>query len=71
MNITDCIAAGSTPFGESATFSREESLRIVTECLAIDKAAGKCVVANSAKDAYSLESKLILGMREMGKGKII
>ncbi|EJK68613.1 hypothetical protein THAOC_10188 [Thalassiosira oceanica] len=54
--------------GES--FSREESLRIITECLAIDKAAGKSVVANAAKDVTSLEHMMIQGMREIGFTRI-
>lgn len=63
VNVTDVVDA---PFGESESFSRVESLRILTECLAIDKAAGKCVVANAAKEANSLENNLILSMREIG-----
>ena len=67
VNVTDLEAA---PFKESETFSRQESLRILTECLAIDKAAGKCVVANAAKDANSLENMLIQGMREIGFNRL-
>jgi hypothetical protein len=67
VNVTDVADA---PFGQSETFSREESLRIVTECLAIDKAAGKCVVANAAKEANSLENMLFQGMREMGFNRL-
>lgn len=63
VNITDVADA---PFGNGETFSREESLRLISECLAIDKAAGKCVVANAAKEANSLENMLIQGMREIG-----
>jgi len=63
VNATDVTDA---PFASSETFSREESLRLITECLAIDKAAGKCIVANSAKDPKSLENMLIVGMREIG-----
>lgn len=63
VNVTDVADA---PFGQGETFSREESLRLISECLAIDKAAGKCVVANAAKEAYCLEDMLIRGMREIG-----
>jgi len=63
VNVTDVADA---PFREGESFSRVESLRILTECLAIDKAAGKCVVANAAKEANSLENNLIQGMREIG-----
>lgn len=66
VNVTDVV--DETPFGEgaAASFSREESLRIITEALAIDKAAGKCVVATAAPDAKSVESMLVQGMREIG-----
>jgi len=67
VNVTDVV---DTPFGEGDTFSREESLRIITECLAIDKAAGKCVVANAAKDTNSLDHMLIQGMREIGFSRV-
>ena len=67
VNITDVT---TPPFAMGETFSREESLRIITECLAIDGAAGKCVVANVAKDTSSLEHMLIHGMRECGFKRI-
>jgi len=67
FNVTDVEDA---PFAEKETFSREESLRLITECLAIDKAAGKCVVANAAKDVTSMESLLIRGMREIGYTRV-
>ncbi|KAL3796529.1 hypothetical protein ACHAW5_004431 [Stephanodiscus triporus] len=67
VNATD---VGGSPFVTGETFSREESLRIITECLALDRAAGKCVVANAAKDANSLENMLIHGMREIGFSRI-
>lgn len=63
VNVTDVSDA---PFAENESFSRVESLRILTECLAIDKAAGKCVVANAAKEVNSLENNLIQSMREIG-----
>merc|ERR1712194_283567 len=61
VNVTD-----ATPLGLSETFSRAESLRLASVCLAIDKTAGKCVVAKAARDANSLENMLIQGMREIG-----
>ena len=67
VNVTDV----TTPaFAMGETFSRAESLRIITECLAIDGAAGKCVVANVAKDTSSLEHMLVHGMRECGFKRI-
>ena len=63
VNATDVTDA---PFGESESFSREESLRIITECLTLEKAAGKCVIASAAKDTKSLDHMLIQGMREIG-----
>jgi hypothetical protein len=65
VNVTDVADA---PFGDdgAVSFSREESLRLITEALAIDKAAGKCVVASSAPDVKSLENLLVQGMREIG-----
>lgn len=67
VNATDVVDA---PFAEGATFSREESLRVITECLAIDKAAGKCVVANASKETNSLENMMIQGMREIGFSRL-
>ncbi|KAL9181354.1 hypothetical protein ACHAXT_010159 [Thalassiosira profunda] len=67
VNATDVADA---PFAEGASFSRAESLRIITECLAIEKAAGKCVVANASKDPSSLEYMLIQGMREIGYNRL-
>ncbi|KAL3816746.1 hypothetical protein ACHAXA_004898 [Cyclostephanos tholiformis] len=67
VNVDD---VEGSPFGVGESFSREESLRIITECLAIDKAAGKCVVASAAKDTNSLEYMLIHGMREIGFKRI-
>jgi len=67
VNVTDVADA---PFGHSETFSREESLRLISECLAIDKAAGKCIVANVSKKTASLENMLIHGMREIGFSRL-
>jgi len=67
VNVTDVADA---PFASSETFSREESLRIATECLAIDKAAGKSVVANVVTEPNSLEYFLIQGMREIGYNRL-
>ena len=58
------------PFGDSGSFSREESLRRITDALAIDKAAGQCLVASSARDAKSLENMLVQGMRENGYDRL-
>lgn len=68
LNVTDVAESG--PFVAGETFSREESLRIVTECLAIDKAAGRCLVANAFPDKKSVENMLIQGMRESGFSRI-
>lgn len=67
VNVTDVTDA---PFGNSETFSRAESLRLISECLAIDKATGKCVVANAAKEVNSLENMLVQGMREIGFNRL-
>lgn len=67
VNVTDIADA---PFVASETFSREESLRIITECLAVDKAVGKCVVANASKEPSSLEYMLVQGMREVGFNRL-
>ena len=66
FGVVDVGDVSDAPFAEGESFSREESLRIITECLAIDKAAGKSVVANAAKDVTSLEHMMIQGMREIG-----
>jgi hypothetical protein len=68
LNVTDVAESG--PFVAGETFSREESLRIVTECLAIDRAAGRCLVANAFPDKKSVENMLIQGMRESGFSRI-
>ena len=70
FGIVDVGDVSDAPFTEGESFSREESLRIITECLAIDKAAGKSVVANAAKDVTSLEHMMIQGMREIGFTRI-
>lgn len=68
VNVTD--VSGSAPFTAGESFSREESLRIVTECLAIENAAGSCVVAKSAPDKKSVENRMIQSMREFGFTRI-
>lgn len=68
LNVTDVAEAG--PFVTGETFSREESLRIVTECLAIEGAKGKFVVANAYPDKTSVEGMLIQSMRETGFSRI-
>ncbi|KAL3782543.1 hypothetical protein HJC23_005217 [Cyclotella cryptica] len=68
LNVTDVGESG--PFVAGETFSREESLRIVTECLAIEKAEGRCLVANAFPDKKSVENMLIQGMRESGFSRI-
>jgi hypothetical protein len=67
LNVTD---VAESPFVAGETFSREESLRIVTECLAIEGAKGKCVVANAFPDKSSVEGMLIQSMRETGFSRI-
>jgi len=69
MNVTD--VTDDTPlFAAGESFSRQESLRIVTECLAIEGAKGKCVIAKSYPDKSSLEGMLIQSMRESGFSRI-
>ena len=47
------------------TFSREESLHIVTKCLAVEGARGKCVVANASTDKKNVfEVNIQLRMEE-------
>lgn len=67
VNATD---VAEVPFAAGETFSREESLRIVTECLAINGAKGKFVVANAFPDKTSVEGMLIQSMRETGFSRI-
>ena len=68
VNVTDVSESG--PFVNGETFSREESLRIVTECLAMDGAKGRCVVANAFPDKTSVEGMLIQSMRESGFSRL-
>ena len=68
LNVTD--VANDSPFVVGETFSREESLRILTECLAMEGAKGKCVVANAFPDKKSVEGMLIQSMRESGFSRI-
>lgn len=50
----------------NATFSRDESLRIVTECLGLECAAGKFMVVEEVTNVNATEFKLVKGLREGG-----
>eukprot|EP00956_Cyclotella_meneghiniana_P039868 scaffold181532_cov21-Cyclotella_meneghiniana.AAC.1 len=68
MNVTD-VTDDAPLFAAGESFSRQESLRIVTECLAIEGAKG-CVIAKSYPDKSSVEGMLIQSMRESGFSRI-
>lgn len=69
MNVTD-VTEDTPLFVAGESFSRQESLRIITECLAIQGAKGKCVIAKSYPDKSSVEGMLIQSMRESGFSRI-
>jgi hypothetical protein len=50
----------------NATYSRDESLRIVAECLGLDSACNKAMVFTEIKDVNATEAKLVKGLREGG-----
>lgn len=54
----------------NATFSRDESLRIVTECLGLECAAGKFMVVEEVTNVNATEFKLVKGLREGGYSRI-
>jgi len=50
----------------NATFSRDESLRMLTDCLALESGAKKTFVFSEVHDVNQTETKLIKGLREGG-----
>merc|ERR1712038_529858 len=50
----------------NATFSRDESLRMLTDCLALESGAKKALVFSEVHNVNQTESKLIRGLREGG-----
>jgi hypothetical protein len=67
------VPYGIAEFGSSegvlmgnATYSRDESLRIVAECLGLDSACNKAMVFTEIKDVNATEAKLVKGLREGG-----
>jgi len=50
----------------NATYSRDESLRIVAECLGLDSACNKAMVFTEVTDVNATEAKLVKGLREGG-----
>jgi len=65
-NVTDVADGTETMLTADASFSRAESLRMVTEFLAIDSAAGLSIVARAEKNATSLDGMVIRGLRDIG-----
>jgi len=50
----------------NATYSRDESLRIVAECLGLESACNKAMVFQEVRDVNATASKLVKGLREGG-----
>ena len=50
----------------NATYSRDESLRLVTECLGLASGANKALVFSEVSNVNATEFKLVKGLREGG-----
>lgn len=50
----------------NATFSRDESLRLVTECLGLECGKNKALAFTEVHDVNATETKLVRGLREAG-----
>lgn len=50
----------------NATYSRDESLRILSECLSLESTCNKAIVFEEVTDVNATEYKLIKGLREGG-----
>lgn len=50
----------------NATFSRDESLRLVTECLGLECGKNKALSFTEVHDVNATETKLVKGLREAG-----
>merc|ERR1712032_1397334 len=51
---------------DAAGFSREESLRMITDMLQLKAGANKALSISEVKDANATEAKLVIGLREAG-----
>ena len=63
------IAEFGTKEGEvppGAMYSRDESMRLVAECLGLKCASGRAFTFNQVRDVNATETKLIRGLREAG-----
>lgn len=49
-----------------ATYSRDESLRVLAECLGLESACNKAMVFSEVTDVNATEAKLVKGLREGG-----
>lgn len=50
----------------NATYSRDESLRVLAECLGLESAANKALVFTEVVNVNATEAKLVKGLREGG-----
>jgi len=50
----------------NATYSRDESLRVVAECLGLESACNKAMVFTEVNDVNATATKLVKGLREGG-----
>ena len=57
-------AAGALP--SNATYSRDECLRLVTECLGLKSSINKAMVFSEVTNVNQTEAKLVRGLREGG-----
>jgi hypothetical protein len=51
---------------EGDTFSRDESIRLVTECLGLESGRDKALTFKECSDVNATEFKLVKGLREGG-----
>jgi len=75
---TDDVAEGTHPYAvaefgtkvgklpEGSTFSRDEGLRLVAECLGLECASNRALAFAEVRDVNATETKLIVGLREAG-----
>jgi len=64
-SIADMGTVNGT-IAEGETFSRDESIRLVTECLGLESGRDKALTFKECSDVNATEFKLVKGLREGG-----
>jgi hypothetical protein len=60
------MGSSESTVSEDATFSRDEAMRIITECLQLEAGVNRALSFSKVTDANATEAKLIKGLREAG-----